>query len=158
MNLTTEQADKAYEKWLKKPDVRQFVPVEMVARWIKSSQLKHEEIQHATGITVRSVGRIAQLAQGAVRSDYALRIAWATNNFEECNEYLEFDPPGLDGWSESERYCRECGTWFHPHYKRGLCECCYGAWIMGRGQSSKRLLQGDVPKTGIFPRSSMQLV
>lgn len=146
-NMANKQtnADKQYQAWITKKDKNYSIPAAPIKKWIKQSGLPLEEIGRISGITERSIRRIANEGQKGVKPEVAMRIADALGHNEECYDLLLIEVPGQEGWSKNSTHCVDCGTFFHDHYKDDQCEACYSAHQNGLEQSPVRVAQGDIP-------------
>ena len=135
--------DGKYRDWTRSK--RLMVPTDVVAPWV--SQLV--DIHGVTGaaqltdLPERRIYAIQNSQSPRVEYDTAEAIAMAAKKLFAFAEKVQ--PSGLDGWSRHGRYCGQsrwrvegCGTFFHDHYRFGLCEECYQREYLGEGPDLPR--------------------
>ncbi len=140
----TELADEAYINWLLHPSLKDLVPNPFARKVVKRLLAKFPydpempgvkvnggsitEAGLATGACVRIMDRIlhGRNANG-VTFNYVDRIVSYLNDDDLTDELEKHGPPiGKPGWGDDVDACRDCGTFFHPHFSGGRCTLCYG--------------------------------
>lgn len=136
------RADRQYMAWLegkKHTDVPIDQSGPLADLMIETGRRQHDDytgLAAVSGVTTRTLQRI-RYRQGrngplsSISLDTLERLAAAVG----LEDRLRLDLPGdadlgRDGWAATgERYCRSCGSWWHPHKAQALCHRCYGSWL-----------------------------
>jgi hypothetical protein len=127
------QADREWAAWKRKHQTI-TVPTYIVAGWIREliQTAKDDESRYPlydvfllTKVQTRTMYAILHAERRTTAFAIAERIAEAANHLDEL--YRLLPDMGRDGWSRRSRWCCRCGSWFHPHFAKGLCARCYSS-------------------------------
>lgn len=108
---------------------------EKLLRFISDRGYNYSTVAIVIGVNEKTIRNCVYGKTSMLRETLGL-IAFRIGCYDEFNELL--GSPGLPGWSETEDYCKLCGTFFHPHFDDGYCEECY------RNQHFKDFVPRDV--------------
>lgn len=124
------QHDRQYAAWLASHGTRSYgllVPAAAAAPLVAQLIAQHESVAdaaRAAGVDEAVLRRIVSGAVASVEYPTAERLFMAAGALSSLDAVAPV--PGRVGWNRAgDTSCHGCGTFFHPHWGKGLCQLCY---------------------------------